>query len=102
MQTNERMIREIIIQQNIHLAEMAIFPVTGITKDDKEEVETILSWLLYITGIEATRKFKEDGRYLLLTTNANKANPQREVDNLLDKYYKKRHIFSLYLLPSVF
>ena len=88
-QTNERTIREIIIQQNIYLAEMAIVPVTGITKDDKEEVETILSRSLYITGIEATRKSKEDGRYLLLTTNANKANAQREVDNLLGKYYKK-------------
>ena len=85
MQTNERTIREIIIQHNIYLAEMAIFPVTGITKDDKEEVETILSRSLYITGIEATRKSKEDGRYLLLTTNANKANAQREVDNLLGK-----------------
>ena len=68
---------------------MVIVPVTDITKDDKAEVETILSRSLYITGIEATRKSKEDGRYLLLTTNANKANAQREVDNLLGKYYKK-------------
>ena len=68
---------------------MSIVPGTGITKDDKEEVETILSRSLYITGIEATRKSKEDGRYLLLTTNANKANAQREVDNLLGKYYKR-------------
>ena len=88
-ETTERTIREIIIQQNIYLTEMAIVPVTSITKDDKEEVETILSRSLYITGNEATRKSKEDGRNLLLTTNANKANAQREVDNLLGKYYKK-------------
>ena len=73
-QTNERAIREIIIQQSIYLAEMAIVPVTGITKDDKEEVKKILSRSLYITGIEATRKFQKEGRYLLLTTNTNKTN----------------------------
>ena len=88
-QKNERTIRDIIIQQNIYLAEMVIVPVTSITKNDKEEVETIISRSLYITGIEATRKSKEDGRYLLLTTNANKANAQRELDNILGKYYKK-------------
>ena len=69
---------------------MTIIPVTGITKDDKEEVEVILSRSLCITGIEATRKCYEDGRYLLLTTNKNKTNAQCEVDNLLGKYYKKR------------
>ena len=89
-QTNERKIREITIQQNIYLAEMTIVPVTGMTKDDKEEVETIFSRSLYITGIEATRKSKEDERYLLFTANANKDNAQREVDNLLGKYYKRR------------
>ena len=68
---------------------MAIVSVTGITKDDKDKVETILSRSLYITGIEATRKSKEDGRYLLLTTNANTTNAQSEVDSLLGKYYKK-------------
>ena len=68
---------------------MVIVPVTGITKDGKDEVEKILSRSLCITGIEATRKSKEDGRYLLLTTNVNKANAQREVDNLLGKYYLK-------------
>ena len=45
---------------------------------------------LYITEIEATRKSKEDERYLLFTANAYKDNAQHEVDNLLGKYYKRR------------
>ena len=69
---------------------MVIIPVTGITKDDKEEVKTILFKSLYITGIETTTKSHENGRYLLLTTNTKKANAQREVDNLLGKYLKKK------------
>ena len=59
MQTNERTIREIIIQQNVYQAEMAIVPVTGTTKEDKNEVETILSRSLYIIGIEATKNPKK-------------------------------------------
>ena len=70
---------------------MDIVPVTGSTKVDKEEVGTVLSRSLYITGIEATRESRKERRYLLLTTNTNtnKANAQREADNLLGKYYKK-------------
>ena len=66
---------------------MAIIPVTGITKDDKEELKIILYRSLYITGIKSTRKSHEERRNLLLTTNTNKFNAQRETNNLLGKYY---------------
>lgn len=50
----------------------------------------MLSRSLYFTGMEPTRKSKEEGRYLLETANNKKQNAQREADNLLSKYYKKK------------
>ena len=43
-------------------------------------------------GMEPTRKSREEGRYLLMTTKTKKLNAQREADNLLSKYYKKTTI----------
>ena len=40
-QTNQRTLREIILQQNIFLEEMAIVPITGL--EDKQEVDAMLS-----------------------------------------------------------
>ena len=36
-QTNQRTLREIILQQNIFLEEMAIVPITGLEEEDKQE-----------------------------------------------------------------
>ena len=99
-QTNERTIREIIIQQNIYFVEMAIIQVTGITKDGKEELKIILYKSLYITGIKSTRKSHEERRNLLLTTNTNKSNAQRETNNLLGKYYKKNEPQWFHKIPK--
>ena len=67
-QTNERAIREIIIQQSIYLAEIAIVPVTGITKDDKEEVKK--SFPDHCTSqelkLQGSSRKKEGTYYLLL------------------------------------
>ena len=89
-QTNQRTLREIILQQNIFLEEMAIVPITGLEEKDKQEVDAMLSRSLYFMGMEPTRKSREEGRYLLVTTKAKKLNAQREADNLLSKYYKKQ------------
>ena len=89
-QTNQRTLREIILQQNTFLAKMAIVPITGLEEKDKQEIDVILNISLYFMGIEATRKSSEEGRYLLVTTKTKKLNAQREADNLLSKYYKKK------------
>ena len=41
-------------------------------------------------GMEPTRKSREEGICLLVTTKAKKLNAQSEADNLLSKYYKKK------------
>ena len=82
-QTNQRTLREIIFQQNIFLNEMAIVPITGLEKKVKQEVDAILSSSLYFMGMEPTRKSREEGRYLVVTTKAKKLNVLREEDNLL-------------------
>ena len=59
-------------------------------EDKDEEEDAMLSRSLYFMGMEPTRKSREEGRYLLVTTKAKKLNAQREADNLLSKYYKKQ------------
>ena len=69
---------------------MVIVPITGLKESDKVEVETILSRSLYFNGMEPTRRSQDEGMYLLITTNLHRANSQKEVDNLLRKYYKRK------------
>ena len=82
-QTNQRTLREIMFQQNIFLNEMAIVLITGLEEKDKQEANAMLSRSLYFMGMEPTRKSREEGRYLVVTTKAKKLNVLREEDNLL-------------------
>ena len=68
---------------------MAIVPITGLNKKDKQEVETILSRLLNFSSMDTTRKSQEERRYLLITTNYMKANAERKANNVLGRYYKE-------------
>ena len=40
---------------------MAIVPITGLEEKDKQEVDVMLSRSLYFTGMEPTRKSREEG-----------------------------------------
>ena len=62
---------------------MSIVPITRLKENDKLEVERILSKSLYFSGMEPTRCSNDEGRYLLTSTNLQRVNTQREVDNLL-------------------
>ena len=53
---------------------MAIVPITGLEEKDKQEVDVMLSRWLYFMGMEPTRKPREEGRYLLVTTKAKTLN----------------------------
>ena len=50
----------------------------------------MVSWSLYSMGMKPTKESREEGRYVLVTTNAKKLNTQREANNLLSKYFKKK------------
>ena len=50
----------------------------------------MLSRSLYFMGMEPTIKSSEEGRYILVATKVKKLNAQREADNLISKYYKKK------------
>ena len=41
-------------------------------------------------GMEPTIKSSEEGHYILVATKVKKLNAQREADNLISKYYKKK------------
>ena len=62
-QTNQRILREIILQRNIFLDEMAIVPIIGLEEKDKQEVDAMLSRSFYFMIIKQIRKSKR-GRSL--------------------------------------
>ena len=62
-QTNQRTLREIILQRNIFLDEMAIVPIIGLEEKDKQEVDAMLSRSFYFMIIKQIRKSKR-GRSL--------------------------------------
>ena len=50
-QTYQKILRDIILQQNNFLSEMAIIPITGLNKKGKQEVEIILRISLFFSGM---------------------------------------------------
>ena len=46
--------------------------------------------------MEHTRRSQDGVRFLLITTNIQRVNAQREVDNILNKYYKRKPSISNY------
>ena len=85
-------IRSMIIQQNTFLTEVAIVPIFGVQKEETDKFYEIFSKALYFSGLEPTRKTKEEGKYLLITTTANKYNAQLEADRLLTKHFKNANV----------
>ena len=80
--------RSMIIKQNTFLTEVAIVPIFGVQKEEEDKFYEIFSNALYFSGLEPTRKTKEEGKYLLITTTANKYHAQLEADRLLAKHFK--------------
>ena len=66
--------RSMIIKQNTFLTEVAVVPIFGVQKEKEIKFYEIFSNVLYFSGLESTRKTQEEGKYLLLTTTANKYN----------------------------
>ena len=84
--------RSMIIKQNTFLTEVAIVPIFGVQKEEEDKFYEIFSNALYFSGLEPTRKTKEEGKYLLITTTANKYNAQLEADRLLAKHFKNANV----------
>ena len=81
--------RNIIIQHNILLQNMAIVPIVNISNNEKYNVKKLVDSSLYISGFEPTRK--ESERMYLLVTNKSVLNKaQNEADNLLQIVCGKR------------
>ena len=92
MTQNDTM-RKIITQHNLFLNAIKVVPVFGRISKDKDQVKDIISKSLYFTGMEPTRKSDSEGKYLLVTTQNKLYCAQRDVDNLLGKYYNEPNIW---------
>ena len=88
--------RSMIIKQNKFLTDIAVVPIFGVQKEEEEKFYDIFSNFLYFSGLEPTRKSQEDGKYLLLTTTANKYNAQLEADILLSKHFTNANVACRY------
>ena len=77
--------RNIILQHNLFLQNMAIVPIINISTDEKEQVKKLFESSLYFSGFEPTRKSSE-GMYLLVTNKSVINKAQNEADNLLQKF----------------
>ena len=81
--------RNIILQHNMFLQNMAIVPIINIKENEKDQIMQLFDSSLYFSGFEGTRKASE-GMYLLLTNKSVLAKAQKEADNLLIKFCGKR------------
>ena len=77
--------KNIILQHNMFLQNMAIVPIININDNDKDEIKKLFNTSLYFSGFEATRKASE-GMYLLITNKSVINKSQKETDNLLTKF----------------
>ena len=85
--SKQRIMRNIIIQHNLFLQNMAIVPIINISNDEKDNVKKLFESSLYFSGFEPTRKASK-GIYLLVTNKSVLNKAQNEVDNLLQKIVK--------------
>ena len=82
--------RNIILQHNIFLQNMAIVPIVNISNNEEEEiVKKLYESSLYFSGFEPTRKESEI-MYLLVTKKSVLNKAQNEADNLLQHFCGKR------------
>ena len=69
---------------------MAIIPIFGVKLDKEDNVFELLSKEEFISEMEKTRK-TEDGKYLLISTEAKISRSQAEVDSILDEFLRMHH-----------
>lgn len=93
MSTQNKTIREIVIQQNEFLEQANIVLVFRIMLPDRQQVEDTLSDPFYFIELEYTRKTTREGKYMLVTIKYCIYCAQQEVDKLLGKYYNKKQTF---------
>ena len=84
--------RSMIIKQNKFLTDIAVIPIFSVLKEEDEKNYDTFSNPSYFSGLEPTRKTQEEGKYLLLTTTANKYNVQLEADRLLSKHFTNTNV----------
>ena len=63
---NKDTMKNIIMQWNKFIEEMAIIKIQGINHEKENKVQELFSKLLSFTGIERIKKYKE-GRYVRIT-----------------------------------
>ena len=85
--------KNIILQHNMFLQNMAIAPIINIKKSEKENVKKLFESSLYLSRFEPTRKTSE-GIYLLITNTSVINKGQNEADNLLLKFCEHRQSIS--------
>ena len=78
--------RNIILQHNLFLKNITIVPIVNIQDKDAEKVNKIIDNSLYFSVWKRTRQATK-GKYLLITNKSVINNAQKEVDNLLGKFY---------------
>ena len=91
--------RNIILQHNIFLQNMAIVPIVNISNNEKENVKKLFESSLYFSGFEPTRK-ESEGMYLLVTNKSVLNKTQNEGDNYLQFFCGKRQATTNNNLPE--
>ena len=91
--------RNIILQHNIFLQNIAIVPIVNISNNEKENVKKLFESSLYFSGIEPTRK-EYKGIYLLVTNKSVLNKAQNEAYNLLQNIWGKRQATTNKNLPE--
>ena len=74
--------RNVILQHNIFLQNMAIVPIVNIAKNEKDNVKKLFKSSSYLSRFEPTKKASE-GMYLLVSNKGVLNKAQNEVYNLL-------------------
>ena len=97
--SKEGTMKNIILQHNMFLKNMAIVPIINIKDNDKDNIRKLFESSLYFSGFEATRKASE-GMYLLITNKSVINKAQKEADNLLLKFCASRQSNSNQPLPE--
>ena len=78
--SKQGIMRNIILQHNIFLQNMAIVPIVNISNNEKVNVNKLFESSLYFSGFEPTKKASE-GMYLLVTNKSVFNKAQNKVDN---------------------
>ena len=81
--SKQETMRNIILQHNIFLQNIAIVPIVNISNTEKENVKKLFKSSLYFSGFEPTRK-ESEGKYLLVTNKS----VLNEVETKQTIYYK--------------